>query len=207
MTTSSGSPTPRAHVDSTALLVIDVQRDFCVGGALAVPAGDQVVPVLNRVLAAAHERRLTCYATRDWHPANSQHFLPRGPWPVHCVAGTTGARFHPDLGLPTDTVIVNKGTEVDGDGYSAFDGCLDAGSETVLADDLARRDVTHLVIGGFATDYCVRASVLDALTAGFDVTLLLDAVAAVDQTAGDGQRALDEMRAAGATLTIADTML
>ena len=206
MTTPSGSPTPRAHADFTALLVVDVQRDFCVGGALAVPAGDQVVEVLNRVLATAHDRGLTCYATRDWHPANSQHFLPHGPWPVHCVAGTAGARFHPDLRLPTDTVIVNKGTEIDGDGYSAFDGCLDAGSGTVLADDLARRGVTHLVIGGLATDYCVRASVLDALTAGFDVTLLLDAVAAVDQTAGDGQRALDEMTAAGATLTTAETM-
>jgi nicotinamidase/pyrazinamidase len=200
MTLLSGAAPNLHDVRTTAILVVDTQQDFCAGGALAVPGGEAVVPVLNRVLAVAAERGLTCYATRDWHPADSHHFQPRGPWPVHCVAGTAGARFHPDLRRPTDTVIVNKGTLVDSDGYSAFDGCLDDGNGTTLADDLARRGVTHLVIGGLATDYCVRASVLDALRRGFEVTVMADAIAAVEQRVGDGPRAIEEMRSAGATL-------
>lgn len=206
MTLLSGAAPDPPDARTTAILVIDTQRDFCAGGALAVPGGDEVVPGLNRVLATAVEQGLACYATRDWHPANSHHFQPNGPWPVHCVVGTAGARFHADLRLPTDAVIVNKGTQIDTDGYSAFDGYLEDASGSALADDLARRGVTHVVIGGLATDYCVRASVLDALTAGFSVTLLLDAIAAVDSTAGDGTRALEEMRAAGARLTTSATI-
>ena len=184
----------------TAVLVVDVQRDFCPGGALAVPDGDRVVPVLNRVLHAAHARGLACYATRDCHPPGSSHFLSGGgPWPVHCVAGSDGARFHADLRLPEGTQIVSKGLEANSDGYSAFAGCLDDG--TPLASDLRRRRVTHLVIGGLATDYCVRHSVLDAIQQGWRVTLLTDAMAAVERTPGDGERALAEMRDAGADLS------
>ena len=182
----------------TTILVVDVQRDFCPGGALAVPDGDRVVPVLNQVLHASHARRLTVYASRDWHPPGSSHFLPGGAWPVHCVAGSPGARFHPDLRLPGGTLIVSKGIDADSDGYSAFEGCLDDG--TMLADDLRRRGVTHLVIGGLATDYCVRHSVLDAIRKGLRVTLVTDAIAAVQLTPGDGERALAEMHTAGAEL-------
>ena len=183
----------------TAVLVVDVQRDFCPGGALAVPDGDRVVGVLNRILRAAHARRLTLYATRDWHPTGSTHFLAGGGgWPVHCVAHSPGARFHPDLRLPEGTLIVSKGIEADSDGYSAFAGCLDDG--TGLAVDLRRRGITHLVAGGLATDYCIRHSVLDALRKGLRVTLVTDAIAAVELTPGDGERALDEMRDAGARL-------
>ena len=183
----------------TAVLVIDLQRDFCPGGALAVSGGDLVVPVLNQVAHAAHARGLALYATRDWHPPDSRHFLARGgPWPVHCVAGSPGAQFHPDLRLPDGTLIVSKGLEPSSDGYSAFDGCLDDG--TPLADDLRRRGVTHLVTGGLATDYCVRHSVLDAIRKGWRVTLVTDATAAVQLTPGDGERALTEMRAAGTDL-------
>ena len=183
----------------TAVLVVDVQRDFCPGGALAVPDGDRVVGVLNHILRAAHARRLTVYATRDWHPTGSTHFLASGgAWPVHCVAHTPGARFHSDLRLPDGTLIVSKGMDANSDGYSAFAGCLDDG--TALAHDLRRRGITHLIAGGLATDYCVRHSVLDALRKGWRVTLVTDAIAAVELTPGDGERALADMRAAGAEL-------
>ena len=193
-----GLPAPE-DVTVTAVLVVDVQLDFCPGGALAVPGGDRVVPVLNQILRAAHARRLTVYATRDWHPRASSHFLSGGgPWPVHCVAGSPGARFHPDLRLPEGTQVVSTGIESTSNGYSAFEGCLDDG--TALADDLRRRGITHLVAGGLATDYCVRHSVLDAMRRGWRVTLVTDAIAAVDLTPGDGELALADMRAGGAAL-------
>jgi nicotinamidase/pyrazinamidase len=194
----SGTPTHSTNRRTTAILIVDVQQDFCAGGALAVPGGDQVVPVLNPLLARASAVGLTCYATRDWHPSHSNHFRPRGPWPVHCVAGTPGARFHHALRLPAGTIIVNKGVRPDSDGYSAFDPALD--DHTDLTFDAARRSITHFVATGLATDYCVRASVLDALRRGFEVTVLADAIAAVDSAPGDGQRALEEMRAAGAVI-------
>ena len=187
---------------TTAILVVDVQRDFCQGGALAVPDGDRVVPVLNTLLQAAHTRGLPIYATRDWHPVDSTHFLAGGgAWPTHCVAGSPGARFHPDLRLPDGTLIVSKGIEASSDGYTAFEGTLDDGA--ALADDLRRRGVAHLVTGGLATDYCVRHCVLDAMRQGWHVTLVTDAIAAVELTPGDGERALAEMRQAGAELRLA----
>ncbi len=183
----------------TAILVVDVQRDFCPGGALAVSGGDRVVPVLNQILLAAHSRRIAIYATRDWHPSDSSHFLAGGgPWPVHCIAGSPGACFHADLGLPEDALIVNKGTTPKSDGYSAFEGCLADG--TPLADNLSHRGITNLVIGGLATDYCIRHSVLDAIRGGWRVTLVTDVIEAVELTPGDGKRALAEMRDAGADL-------
>ena len=182
-----------------AVLAVDVQRDFCAGGALAVPDGDQVVPALNRLLEQARRSGRRVYATRDWHPPDSRHFLTGGGrWPVHCVAGTDGARFHRDLHLPEDVVVVSKGTHPNADGYSAFDGRLADG--TPLNQDLDRHGITRLVVGGLATDYCVQASVLDALRQGAHVTLLTDAIAAVDLEPGDGARAVEAMRAAGAEL-------
>ena len=179
--------------------MIDVQRDFCAGGALAVPAGDSVVPVLNRVLSGAGDRRMPVYASRDWHPAASRHFVTGGGvWPVHCVADSEGARFHPDLRLPIDTAVVSKGVDADEDGFSAFDGRLEDG--TTLEQSLRSSRVARLLVGGLATDYCVRHTVLDALRKGWPVTLLTDAVSAVDIEPDDGARALEEMRAAGAEL-------
>ena len=184
---------------ATAVLVIDVQRDFCSGGALAVPGGDTVVPVLNEVLRDAADRRMPVYASRDWHPASSRHFVTGGGiWPVHCVAGSDGARFHPDLRLPPAAAVVSKGVEADEDGFSAFDGRLEDG--TALEESLRAAGVTHVLAGGLATDYCVRHTVLDALRRGWSVTLLTDAISAVDLEPDDGTRALDEMRTAGAAL-------
>ena len=179
---------------NAALLVVDVQNDFCPGGALAVPHGDRVIPVLNAVAQKFSGRPV--YASRDWHPPDTRHFQAfGGPWPVHCVAGTPGADLHSNLHLP-NAVIVSKGQDRADDGYSAFEGTTSSG--TRLPDDLCARKVRELVVGGLATDYCVRASVLDARRAGFDVTVVTDAIAGIapETTA----RALEEMQAAGARL-------
>ena len=135
------------EAECPALLIVDVQNDFCPGGALAVDGGDQVVPVLNRLAARAAALGLPVYASRDWHPIDSPHFADHGgPWPAHCVAGTAGARLHPDLALPSGAMIVTKGTARDDHGYSAFEGTV-TGRGT-LADDLRARGVDHLIVGG-----------------------------------------------------------
>lgn len=191
---------------SAALLVVDVQNDFCPGGTLAVPSGDRVVPVLNRVIDRLAGKGAPIYASRDWHPADTSHFRDHGGvWPVHCVAGSSGAAFHPDLRLPGSAIVISKGQARDAHGYSAFEGRT--GSGEPLLDDLQRRGVGHLCVGGLATDYCVKHSVLDARRAGFDVTVLTDAIAGVEVNAGDSARAIDEMRAAGARFATSDAIL
>ena len=190
--------------ESPALLMVDVQVDFCPGGALAVRGGDAVVPVANRLAARAAALGLPVYASRDWHPDGSAHFRPQGPWPRHCVAGTDGARLHPDLALPSTTQIVSKGTAADEHGYSVFEGRVAGRGE--FGDDLVARGVTRLVVCGLATDYCVKATVLDALARGFRVTVVEDGVAAVDAAQGDGAQALARMREAGAAIEPADAI-
>lgn len=190
----------------TALLVVDVQNDFCAGGALAVPDGDRVVEPVNRLLAAWAAARAPIFASRDWHPRESSHFSDRGgQWPVHCVADTPGAAFHPRLRLPDAVGVVSKGQEPDSDGYSAFDGALPAGE--TLAAALVERGVAHLTVCGLATDYCVRASVLDARARGLAVSVVREAIAAVNLKPGDEAGAVEEMRAAGAGLVPLDTAL
>ncbi len=177
-----------------ALLLVDVQNDFCPGGALAVPGGDEVIPVLNRWIRAAEEAGIPVYASRDWHPENHVSFTGRGgPWPPHCVRGTRGAEFHPGLEIPGGLFVINKATDPDRDAYSAFDG-------TGLAARLHRSGVRRLFVGGLATDYCVKATVLDALREGFTVHVITDGIRAVEVKEGDGRRALDEMSEAGAVL-------
>lgn len=177
-----------------ALLVVDVQNDFCPGGALAVPEGDQVVPVLNEWIRAAGEAGVPVVASRDWHPAGHCSFAEQGgPWPVHCVQDTEGAAFHPDLGLPADALVISKGQAPERDNYSAFD-------DTGLADMLRERGVERVWVGGLAQDVCVRATVLDACEAGFETHLVADATRPVDVEPGDGERALEAMRAAGARI-------
>lgn len=191
--------TPQVEPDS-ALLLVDVQNDFCPGGALAVPEGDQVVPVLNAWTRAFLAAGRPVFASRDWHPANSVHFVTGGgPWPPHCVQGTPGADFHPGLAVPPEVVVLSKGMDpAESGGYSAFEA-IDAGGRT-LAERLRQAGVRRLYVGGLATDYCVRASVLDALRAGLAVTVIGDGVRGVDVTPGDSARALEEMKAAGATV-------
>lgn len=182
---------------SSALLIVDVQNDFCPGGALAVPEGDRVVPVLSRLADRAGALGLPVYASRDWHPPDSRHFADNGgAWPVHCVAGTEGARLHPDLRLPPGAAIVSKGLGPHEDGYSVFEGTVPGRGS--FPEELRARGVTHLIVGGLATDYCVRASVLDARAHGLDVTVVEDGIRAVEVKPGDGHRAIEEMKAAGA---------
>jgi len=174
-----------------ALLIVDPQVDFCPGGALAVPGGDAIFPAVNR---AAQIVPLVV-ASRDWHPADHCSFQAQGgPWPVHCQAGTPGAEFHSALDQAPIQQVFSKGTDPDKEAYSAFDG-------TGLADWLREHGVHRLLVGGLATDYCVRASVLDAARSGFEMTVLEDGIGAVDVQQGDGERALAEMRAAGAKVT------
>jgi nicotinamidase/pyrazinamidase len=178
--------------DRDALLIVDVQADFLPGGHLAVPEGDAVVPALNGYLALARRKGLRVFASRDWHPARHCSFSSRGgPWPAHCVAGTPGAAFAPGLELPADAVIISKATQEDADAYSAFE-------DTDLALRLRGIGAKRLLVGGLATDYCVGATVRDALREGFDVLLLEDAIRAVNVKPGDGERAEREMHGAGA---------
>lgn len=179
------------------LLMVDVQNDFCPGGSLAVADGDQVVPALNRYVAMFAKRQCPMIASRDWHPARTKHFKDfGGPWPVHCVQNTPGAAFHPSLKLPREAIIVSKGMEPDKDSYSAFQA-ID-GKGRALLNVLKEAGVRELFIGGLATDYCVKASVLDALQ-HFSVRLLIDAIKGVDIHPGDSQKAMDEMFKGGAS--------
>lgn len=180
---------PRAH---DALLVVDVQRDFLPGGALAVPHGDEVVRPLNACAALFAHAGLPIFATRDCHPRDHCSFRTQGgAWPPHCVAGTAGAHFADHLQLPNSTVVLSKATRRDQEAYSGFAG-------TGLADRLRAAGVRRLWVGGLATDYCVLHTVLDALKAGFEVVALPDAMRAVDAAPGDGERALERMQRAGA---------
>jgi nicotinamidase/pyrazinamidase len=184
-----------------ALLLVDVQNDFCPGGALAVPDGDRVIPVLNRAIERFASEGRPVYASRDWHPADTTHFREfGGPWPPHCVAASSGAQFHPQLRLPADAIVISKGQDRNDDGYSAFEGTTDRGR--TLVEDLRARGISELYVGGLATDYCVRATVLDARKAGFPVTVLTDGIAGIARE--DAARALDDMRAAGASMASID---
>ncbi|MDE2060057.1 MAG: isochorismatase family protein [candidate division NC10 bacterium] len=176
-----------------ALIVVDVQNDFLPGGGLAVVRGDEVIPVLNRYLAAFVSRGLPIFATRDWHPPNHCSFQPYGgPWPPHCVAGSEGAAFATALELPaSSTLITLKGTQAEKDAYSAFDG-------TDLDARLRAQGIGRVFVGGLATDYCILCTVEDGLKAGYAVVLLQDAIRAVNVRHGDGERAEAEMIRRGA---------
>ncbi len=178
------------------LLIVDVQNDFCPGGALAVAQGDKVVPVLNRYIGIFSRDKNLVIASRDWHPRRTKHFKESGgPWPIHCVQNTAGAAFPPALKLPPRTIVVSKGVDPDEDGYSAFQAVDGRGRP--LRDILKDAGVTELWIGGLATDYCVKASVLDGVK-HFRVNLLMDAIKGVELNPGDSQKAVEEMLAAGA---------
>jgi nicotinamidase/pyrazinamidase len=180
-----------------ALIVVDVQNDFCPGGTLAVAHGDEVVAPLNQEIDKFLERGDPVYLSRDWHQPKTKHFADYGgTWPVHCVQDTPGAEFHPALRTDRRLKIVSKGLG-DTDCYSAFD-------ETDLASQLRQQGVEEVVVGGLATDYCVKNTVLDAIRNGFKVKALKNAMRAVDLKPGDGERALEEMRAAGADIVSTD---
>ncbi len=187
MTAAIGQP-------GDALIVADLQNDFLPGGALGVAGGDEVIAPLNGYLQQFAARHLPVFLTRDWHPPLHCSFREQGgPWPPHCIAGTAGAEFAPGLSVPAGARVVSKATRPEAEAYSAFQG-------TDLGAQLRRLGVKRVVIGGMATDYCVRATVLDALAAGFAAVVLTEAVRAVDLQPGDGSRALADMRAHGAQI-------
>jgi len=179
-----------------ALIIVDVQNDFCPGGALAVPYGDEVVPVINRLL----EHRWLSVATMDWHPAEHCSFAPHGgPWPPHCVQESVGAELHPELDATKIQFIITKGSDPDRDAYSGFQG-------TDLAKILREKGINRTVVCGIATDYCVRATAHDALHEGFQVLVLEDAIRGVEVHAGDCQRAIEELRQAGAEIILSSDL-
>jgi nicotinamidase/pyrazinamidase len=193
----STTATPVEFAAGDALLLVDLQNDFCPGGSLGVVDGDQVIPVLNAWAAGAHAAHVPIFVTRDWHPPHTTHFHESGGrWPPHCVMQTHGSEFHPDVRLPADVRIVSKGMGETEDAYSAFQARDDTGA---LLEELLQREGTRRVyIGGLATDYCVRDSALDALAKGYRVTVILEGVRAVNLQPDDGARALKEMTDAGA---------
>lgn len=176
-----------------ALIVVDVQNDFCPGGAVAVPHGDEVVAPLNKLIDEFLKRGDPVYKSRDWHPPTTRHFKAYGgTWAVHCVQNTKGAEFHPALRDDPRINVISKGLG-DTDCYSAFD-------ETDLDSQLNEAGVEEVVVGGLATDYCVKNTVLDALKRGYKVTAVEDAMRPVELQPGDGERAIEEMRTAGAKI-------
>jgi nicotinamidase/pyrazinamidase len=190
--------------DNTALVIVDVQNDFCPGGALAIRGGDKIVPLINRYIDIFTAHGLPVIASRDWHPPITSHFREFGGiWPPHCIQGSPGAAFHSGLRLPADAIVVSKGTSHTHDDYSAFHAR--DGEGTLLPDLLKARGVTRIYVCGLATDYCVKETVLESSRHAIAVTVLVDAVRGVDLTPGDSERALEVMRVAGAeTATIAE---
>lgn len=184
-----------------ALIVVDVQIDFCSEGSLPVTGSDLIIPVLNKYIQKFNRCNIPIFATRDWHPPKHISFKENGGiWPVHCIQMNSGASFHPGLHLPDNTHIVNKGTSENIDAYSGFE-------QTNLESSLRKQNIKRVFVGGLATDYCVKATVLDALTYGFSVIVLEDGSSGVDLNQGDSSTALDEMVRAGAlTITIKDVL-
>jgi nicotinamidase/pyrazinamidase len=183
-----------ANEKKKALIVVDVQNDFCPGGSLGVTNGDKVVAPLNKLMTEFLDRGEPVFKTRDWHPAQTKHFKAYGgTWPVHCVQGTRGAEFHTDLLDDPRITIISKGTDEGVDGYSGFDG-------TNLASLLREEKVEELWVGGLATDYCVKQTVLDGLREGFAVKALADVMRPVNEYPQDGREAIEEMRAGGAEI-------
>ena len=177
-----------------ALLVVDVQKDFCPGGALAAPAGNEIIPIINKIM----DKFDLVIASKDWHPAKTVHF---DIWPVHCVRATEGASFHSGLDTTKINEVVLKGTSNSDDGYSAFEA-----TNYDLTYLLQKNDITEVYVCGLTTEYCVKATAEDALKAGFIVSVVLEATAAVAAKSGDEEKALAEMKELGIRLVRADDL-
>jgi nicotinamidase/pyrazinamidase len=180
-----------------ALLVVDVQNDFCPGGALGIPGGDKIVPVVNRCIDYFRKKKLPIFFTRDWHPVRTTHFKDfGGVWPVHCIRNSRGSQFHPALKIPKEGVLLYKGMDPEKDAYSSFHAEDEKGRD--LAKVLKLIGIKELYIAGLATDYCVKFTTRDALKHGFKVKVLIDAIKGVDLKPGDSEKALKEMFKQGA---------
>lgn len=176
-----------------ALIIVDVQNDFCPVGALAVDGGDQVVEPINKLIKWFESEGLPIVFTRDWHPDNHLSFKENGGiWPVHCVAGTYGAEFNHNLYFPSVAIIVSKATSFDKEAYSGFQG-------TGLASTLRDMGVEQLVVVGLATDYCIKSTVIDALKLGFEVQVVDEGIRGVNVNPDDSDKAVEEMKKHGAS--------
>lgn len=181
-------------LENDALIIVDVQNDFCPGGALAVPEGDQIVPIINRYIEKFVSKNAIVIASRDWHPKNHISFKAYGGvWPVHCVQNSWGASFHPMLKLSEDVIIISKAFEPEIEAYSCFQG-------TELDKILREKGVKRIFVAGLATDYCVKATVLDALKLGYEVYVMADAIKGVNIRPEDSEEAINEMVKANARL-------
>lgn len=188
-----------ALTEKSALIIVDVQYDFLPGGSLGVPNGDVIIEPLNRYIKIFKEKNQPIFATRDWHPPKHISFKEQGGiWPPHCIQNTQGAMISKKLKLPNSTIIVNKAYYEDRDAYSGF-------QETILDGELRRLGISRVFIGGLATDYCVKATVLDALNLGYETILLLDGIKGVNLNPEDSDIAIEKMLLKGAIgITIQD---
>lgn len=183
---------PIVLTPADALIIVDLQNDFLPGGALGVPQGNEVVVPIQQLIDLYQSNGLPIYASRDWHPVGHCSFVEQGGiWPIHCIAGSPGAAFAAAIPLEQLATVISKATTVEKDAYSAFNG-------TGLGEQMRARGIARVAVCGLATDYCVLNTVRDALTEGFAVLLVRDAIRAVDLNAGDGARAIAAMQAAGA---------
>ena len=190
------------YAPDTALIVVDVQNDFAdPAGSLSVRGAPAILPILNAEVASALSAGATVVYTQDWHPPTTPHFAKDGGiWPVHCLADSWGSDFHPDLVVDGDVVRKGVGGEDGYSGFSVADPQSGQRQDTELHSLLRDHGIQRLVIGGLATDYCVRATALDGIDRGFETVVLTNAIAGVDRAAGDSERALDELQAAGVRL-------
>jgi nicotinamidase/pyrazinamidase len=180
-----------------ALLIVDVQNDFCPGGALGVPEGDKIISAINKYIKIFAKKKLPVFATRDWHPVRTKHFKDFGGiWPVHCVQNTRGAQFHPDLKLPKNVILLYKGMDSEKDSYSSFQAEDISGMG--LPKLLKIQGINELYIAGLATDYCVKYTSVDALKHGFKVNILMDAIKGVNLKPKDSQNAIKKITKMGA---------
>ena len=188
-----------------ALIVVDMQNDFMPGGALPVPNALSIIPVINEYIRVFEEAGALIVFTRDWHPPNHISFRSRGgPWPPHCVQNTPGAELHKDLRVPRNAIIISKAFKEDEEAYSGFKG-IDLASGKDLNTILRERGVKRVFISGVATEYCVKATTLDAVDLGYQVFLLLDAIKGINQPPGSEEQAVNEMLSKGVVgLTLSD---
>ena len=180
-----------------ALLVVDMQNDFCPGGALGIKEGDEIISVINKYIRIFVSKRLPIFSSRDWHPKKTAHFKKfGGVWPEHCIQDTKGATFHPKLKLPKEAILLYKGMDPEKDSYSAFQAQDENGMS--LVNLLKILDIKELYIAGLATDYCVKFTAHDAIMEGFKVKILLDAIKGVNLKPDDSEIAIREMVKIGA---------
>ena len=178
----------------SALLIVDVQNDFCPGGALPTPQGDKVVPVINKIM----DKFSLVVASKDWHPENSKHF---NIWPPHCIQETEGAAFPNELDIDRIDQIIEKGTGTIDDGYSAFEA-----TNKDLAEYLKENEIDELYVTGLTAEHCVKSTVLDALKHGFKTYVIKDAVEGIRNFPDDFEKAFKDMKDAGAVIILSDEL-